>query len=259
VPIYRVIEPRLGRQRVKEWWRRVRRVLALLAFVILACTAGLILLDNSAEPPLQKLLLALWNAVNLVTTLGDFSTFDPRQRLFMLGAMMFVMVIGAFAISQLTGILSSSEVVAYRENRAMQRTLDGLSGHVVVIGFMGLGPLLAAQLKRAAREVVVIDRDEVNAAIAADAGYLVVKGDAGIDDDVLKHARIDTAQALFVTTEDPNRNLSITLMSHTLNAALKIIVTASNERWGELLRRAGASEVIIAEKLLAEAMIGRLA
>lgn len=141
----------------------------------------------------------------------------------------------------------------------MQRSLDGLSGHVVVIGFLGLGPLIAGQLKRAGREVVVIDRDEVNATSASGAGYLVVKGDAGLDDDVLKHARIDTAQALFVTTEDANRNLSITLMSHTLNATLKIIVTASNERWGELLRRAGASEVIIAEKLLAETMIGRLA
>jgi hypothetical protein len=259
VPIYRVIEPRLGRQRIREWWRRLRRILGLLALVIFGCTLGLVLLDDSTAPPLQKLLLGLWNAVNLVTTLGDFSTIDPRQRLFMLGAMMFVMVIGAFAISQLTGILSSAEVVAYRENRSMQRTLDGLSGHVVVIGYLGLGQLLADQLKRAGREVIVIDRDEASAAAAAEAGYLVIKGDAGLDDDALKHARIDAARALFVTTEDANRNLSITLMSHTLNATLKIIVTASNERWGELLRRAGASEVIIAEKLLAEAMVSHLA
>jgi len=258
VPIYRVIEPRVGHQRINEWWRRARRVLGLLAGVIFACTLGLVLLDTSSEPPLHKLLLALWNSVNLVTTLGDFSTFDPRQRLFMLGAMLFAMVIGAYGISQLTGILSSADVVAYRENRSMQRTLDSLSGHVVVIGFVSLGQLLAGQLKRAGKQVVVIDRDEGNAAIAADAGYVVIKGDAGLDDEVLKHARIDTAGALFVTTEDANRNLSITLMSHTLNATLKIVVTASNERWGELLRRAGASEVIIAEKLLAEAMIGQL-
>ena len=82
--------------------------------MILACALGLAVLDTSTEPMPHKLLLALWNAVNLVTTLGDFSPFDPRQRLFMLGAMLFVMVIGAFAISQLTGILSSADVVAYR-------------------------------------------------------------------------------------------------------------------------------------------------
>ena len=104
----------------------------------------------------------------------------------------------------------------------------------------------------------MIDRDETKATIAADIGYLVIKGDAGLDDEVLKHARIDTASALFVTTEDANRNLSITLMSHTLNERLRIVVTAENARWGELFRRAGASEVVIAEQLLADAMISHL-
>ena len=116
-----------------------------------------------------------------------------------------------------------------------------------------------SQLKHAGREVVVIGRDEANTTRAAEAGYVVIKGDAGLDDGVMKHARIDAARALFAKTEDPSRNLSITLMSHMLNAALKIRVTAGNERRGELLRRAGACEVINADKLLADAMMGRLA
>lgn len=82
-------------RRLKEWWRQARRVLALLACVIPACTLGLMLLDGSAEPPQDELLLGLWNAVNFATTLGDLSTFDHRQRLFMLRGTMFVMVIGA--------------------------------------------------------------------------------------------------------------------------------------------------------------------
>ena len=52
----------------------------------------------------------------------------------------------------------------------MQRTLDGLSGHVVVIGFVSLGQLVAGQLKRAGKQVVVIDRDKTKAAIAPTAG-----------------------------------------------------------------------------------------
>jgi hypothetical protein len=46
-------------------------------------------------------------------------------------------------------------------------------------------------------------------------------------------ARIDSASALFITTAD--------------------------ERWGQILLRAGASEVVIADRLLADAMLGRLA
>ena len=258
MPIYRFVEPRLGRRRLHEWRVRGLRVLALLALVILLCAFGLALLDNSSEPAGRKLLEGLWNAVNLVTTLGDFSNFDSRQKGFMLFAMLCVMIIGAYAISQLTGILSSENVVAYRENLQMERTLRNLSGHAVVLGFVGLGQLLANQLRKAGHLVVVIDRDDANAALASEMGYVVVKGDAGEDDGVLRAARIDTARVLFVTTGDANRNLTLTLMSHTLNAGLRIVVTGENERWGEMLRRAGASEVVIADRLLADAMLTRL-
>ena len=105
----------------------------------------------------------------------------------------------------------------------------------------------------------MIDRDDATAAQASDMGFLVVKGDADIDDGVLRSARIDTASALFVTTADEHRNLTLTLMAHTLNPKLRIVVTGADERLGQMLRRAGASEVVIAERLLADAMLGRLA
>jgi len=105
--------------------------------------------------------------------------------------------------------------------------------------------------------VVLIDRDDATAAQASDMGFLVVKGDADIDDGVLRSARIDTASALFVTTADEHRNL--TLMAHTLNPKLSIVVTGADDLLGQMLRRAGASEVVIAERLLADAMLGRLA
>lgn len=256
--IYRSIEPHVGRLRLLEWRRRALRVLAFLATSLLLCAVGLVLLDNSGEPASHKLLLGLWNAVNLVTTLGDFSDFDLRQKIFMLFAMLAIMIIGGYAINQLTGILSSPDVIAYRENRQMKRVLENLSGHVVVLGFVGLGRMLAPQLRKAGHEVVVIDREDANTELAANMGFLVVKGDAGVDDAVLGSARCDSAHTLFVTTDDPNRNLALTLMAHTLNARLRIVVTAASERWGEMLRRAGASEVVIAERLLADAMLSRL-
>lgn len=61
-----------------------------------------------------------------------------------------------------------------------------------------------------------------------------------------------------VTTEDPDRKLAITLMAHTLNPQLKIAVTGQNNPRGALLQRAGASEVVVVEDLIAEALIGRL-
>ena len=256
--IYRIIEPRIGRRRLYEWRRRARHIVAFLAAIVLFCAIGLALLDNSERSVPHKLFEGLWNAVNLVTTVGDFSPFDVRQKAFMLFVMMGAILTGAYAIGQLTGILSSADVVAYKENLLMERLLSHLAGHVVVLGFVGLGQILAARLRDAGHQVVVIDRNDANAALASDLEFLVVKGDAGVDDEVLRRARIDTAGALFVTTEDSNRNLALTLMAHTLNPQLKIIVTGANERWGEMLRRAGASEVVIADRLLADGMLGHL-
>lgn len=255
--IYRFVEPRLGRRRLQEWRLRALRVLALLATVIAGCAIGLALLDAPTTPIEHRLLMGLWNAVNLVTTLGDFSSFDLRQKLFMLGAMLAVMIVGAYAIGQLTGILSSADVVAYRENRQMERKLKELSGHAVVLGYVGLGRLLSARLREAGQQVVVIDREPANAALASDLGFLVIQGDAGEDDGVLRSARIDTAKVLLVTTEDMLRNLMLTVSARSLNAGLRIVVSGPDERWGEMLRRSGASDVVITDQLLADAMLHR--
>jgi voltage-gated potassium channel len=256
MPIYRFVEPRLGRRFMHEWRVRAARVLVLLGLIIAFATAGLAVLDNSADPFAHKLLLGLWNAINLVTTLGDFSTFDVRQRLFMLGTMLGAMIIGAFAVSQLTGILSSSEVLAYRENRRMERTLQDISGHAVVAGYIGLGAALAQRLVAAGHAVVVIERDPTRAAQASSDGYLVIQAAEGVIDDVLETARIASAGALYVTTDDNHRNLALTLMARALSPGLRIVATVPDERAGHVLRRAGATDVVVANQVLANAMIG---
>jgi hypothetical protein len=60
-----------------------------------------------------------------------------------------------------------------------------------------------------------------------------------------------------VTTEEPDRKLSITLMAHCHNPKLKISVTGANSRHGALLRHAGASEIIIVDELVASALVDR--
>jgi len=158
----------------------------------------------------------------------------------------------------LTGFFSSDAVMTRRENKNMERKLDRLTDHVIVIGFGTLGRLVAGRLHDAGEQVVVIDRADDLAAQASSLGYLVVQGDAGVDDATLDHARIDQAKALVVTTEDSDRKLSITLMAHSRNPKLKIAVTGANSPRGSLLHSAGASEVVILDDLIASALVARL-
>ena len=258
MPVYRVMEPRVGELHLQEWRRRVLHIVGLLLVTLAVCAIGLIALDSSGQPLLAKMFRGLWNALNLVTTLGDLTGLDEREKVFMMATMIAFLVIGGYAVSGLTGVLSSEAVMRFRENKKMEHKLDNLANHVIVIGFGALGRLVAGRLHDAGEQVVVIDRGDDLAAQASNLGYLVVQGDAGVDDAALDHARVERAKALVVTTQDPDRKLSITLMAHSRNPKLKIAVTGANSPRGALLHRAGASQVVITDDLIADALVDRL-
>jgi len=257
MPIYRVIEPP-SRRHVQEWRRRVTHTACLLLLTIAFCAIGLILLDPTGQPLAAKMFRGIWNAFNLVTTLGDFTVLGQHERIFMMVTMCAFVMIGGYALSSLTGMLSSDAIMVQRENKIMKHSLDPLANHVIVIGFGSLGRLVAGRLRDAGEHVVVVDRAAALAAQAADLGYLVVQGDAGVDDAVLDHSGVERAKALVVTTEDPDRKISITLMAHAANSKLKIAVAGANSPRAELLHHAGASEVVITDDLVADALVDRL-
>ncbi|SIT41636.1 TrkA-N domain protein [Paraburkholderia piptadeniae] len=256
--IFRVDEPRLGVIRVREWRRRVRHTIGLLVLLLGSAATGLVILDQSNTSFPNKMFAALWDGVNLVTTLGAFGEFNQPQKVFMLLAMVATLLVGGFAVSRLTGMLSGDDVMAYRENRIMERKLEQLADHVVVVGFHSLGELVSNRLHEAGETVLVLVGDQDQADRAADSGHLVVLGSPDAFDDVLKGARLDSAKAMVVTTPDSNNNLAITLLAHTLNASLAIAVPGENPLRKGLFESAGASNVVIADEIIANALVSKL-
>ena len=257
MPIYRVVHRQEGQLLARQWKVRLGRSLGLLALTLLACVAGLILLDPEDHSWETKLFDALWNAVNAVTTIGDFTGFNRGQKGFMLLTLFMFVVVGGYAITNLTGILSSDEVRVYRENRFMSGLLGELKEHAVVVGFGPVGRLVSDALRSRGQMVVVVDPDPAIAKEASGLGYLVVQGDASVEEETFERARIKQARALYVTTEDPDRKLTITLTAHTANPSLAICVTGQNDARGALLRRAGASEVVVIDALIAQTIVAR--
>src|ERR1700734_1823247 len=185
MPIYRVLESQNAGVQMRELRRRIVHTAGLLFVTLAACAIGLIVLDSSTQLLSAKLFRGLWNSLNLVTTMGDFTTLDQREKLFMMATMVAFLMIGGYALSSLTGFLSSSAVITHRENRQVEHKLERLANHVIVIGFGALGQLVAGRLKRAGEQLVVIDRADNLVIQASGLGYLVVQGDAGADDAVL--------------------------------------------------------------------------
>jgi voltage-gated potassium channel len=118
----------------------VFHIVGLLLATLAACAIGLAALDSSGEPWPAKMFRGVWNALNLITTLGDLSDLDERERVFMMATMVGFLVVGGYAVSTLTGILSGEGVIAFRENKKMEHKLDSLANPVIVIGFGALVP-----------------------------------------------------------------------------------------------------------------------
>ncbi len=257
MPVYRVIHRQAGRVPLQRWKRSLWRALGLLALTLLVCVVGLILLDPADHSWGTKLFDALWNAVNAVTTIGDFTGFNRGQKGFMLLTLFMFVVVGGYAITNLTGVISSDEVRVYRENRSMSGLLGELKEHAVVVGFGSVGRLVSDALRSKGQTVVVVDANPAAANDASGLGYLVVQGDASVDEETFERARIKQARALYVTTDDPDRKLSITLTAHTANPSLAICVTGQTDARGALLKRAGASEVVVIDALIAQTIVAR--
>jgi voltage-gated potassium channel len=118
MPIYHVRAAQLGELQVREWRRRLARTVGLLFANLVLCAIGLLLFDESDNPLREKAFTAVWNAVNLVSTLGDFSVLNNAQKAFVIGTVFSFLMITGYAISNLSGMLAN---------------------HVVVIGFAPLG------------------------------------------------------------------------------------------------------------------------
>lgn len=233
------------------------RLAGLFAATLIITAIGLALLDPSDTPWYLKIFNATWNATNLVTTLGDFTPFTIPQKIFMIAASFSIMVLGGYAVSKTIDWLTSPLAAIYRENRLMSRSFAALQNHVIVIGFSPLGKIVASLLAEE-YNLLIIEKREDLANLASTQGHLVLLGDASTDDEVFTQAGIERAAALVVTSESPDRKLAITLMAHARNSNLRIAVTAEDEIRGLLLKRAGATDVIIADELIAHTLIGHL-
>jgi hypothetical protein len=257
MPIYRIAYVRRAQR--DTHLRRVQliRLISLFAITLASTALGLAALDPSGAPWSEKLFNALWNATNLVTTLGDFTAFTPAQKVFMMGASFSIMVLGGYAITQTINWLTNPIAAINRENHQMSRTFETLRDHIIVIGYSPLGRLVTTRLMPD-QNVVIIEKTDELANLASEAGLLVVQGDAGTDDEILTRAGIDNARALVVTSEAADRKLAITLMAHARNANLRIAVIAEDDSRGLLLRRAGATDIVIADDLIANTLVGHL-
>ncbi|MBL0328570.1 MAG: potassium channel protein [Bacteroidetes bacterium] len=155
----------------------------------------------------------------------------------------------AYAVTSISQYVIDGEFNQYFKNYKVNAAIEKLENHVIICGFGRNGKQAAHVLKKHNTRFVVIEqKKDIVGAINHQYADLVMEGDATLDEVLLK-AGILKAKALITTLPIDADNLFIVLSAKTLNSKLTIISRASEDNTDKKLKIAGATNVIMPDKL----------
>jgi len=223
--------------------------LGLLISIIIIGSVGYFLLGFTPSE-------AVYQTIITMATVGFEEVHQLDNRGMWFTSFLVVVSIGVFfyAVTSFTRyIVEGVFMNSYKDNK-VKRKIDKLTDHVVICGFGRNGKQAALELSQHDVKVVVIeDQAETVQLLRESNGMLYVEGDA-TDEEVLKLAHPESARALITTLPTDADNLFVVLTAKELNPNLKIISRASVDNADVKLKRAGATNVIMPDKLGGQSM-----
>jgi len=195
---------------------------------------------------------ALYMTTISITTAGfnEVRPLSDAGRLFTVFLLLTSWATFAWVITRITQFVVTGEINQYFKTRKNMKAVTELNHHVILCGFGRNGQQAARTLKNHNMDFVVIEKEkeslEKTLPFFPELIYLI--GD-GTDDDLLKKAGIEKAIALITALPVDAHNVFIVLSARGLNQKLQIISRASEESSYPKLRKAGADNVIMPDKI----------
>ncbi|MFI5308625.1 MAG: potassium channel family protein [Polyangiales bacterium] len=151
-----------------------------------------------------------------------------------------------FFVSTLTAFIVEGDIQGVLRRRNMQKRIDKLQGHFIVVGVGATGIHVVGELLASKVPFVVIDQNrERLEAVAEQLGpdMLYVDGDATMDT-VLEQAGIGRAKGLAATLREDKDNVFVSITARALNPSLRIVAKVTEDNAETKLRRAGADSTV---------------
>lgn len=194
---------------------------------------------------------ALYTTIIILSTvgLGVVHTLSNAARWFVIFLIIISIGTFAYAISLITTYIMEGELQRYFKYKKLLKMIDKIENHVIVCGFGRNGKQSCDQLASHNQTFVVIEHgDRAISELREQDNFLFIEGDA-TKDEILIEAGIQKAQALITTLPDDAANVFVVLTARELNPKIKIISRASEDSAERKLRRAGANNVIMPDKI----------
>jgi len=198
-----------------------------------------------------RLLDAVYMTVITMATVG-FSEVVPLSdvgKLFTIFLIIFSLGIFGYVITQVTRIVFEGVLHQSYKEYQVRKKIVKLEDHVIVCGYGRNGYQACVELAEHGEKFVIVEkRDNVVARILEEPELLYVQGDAS-SEEVLEVAQIRKARALITALLNDADNMFVVLTAREMNPTIKIISRASDFRSDSKLRRAGATNVIMPDRI----------
>ncbi|MDP2337619.1 MAG: potassium channel protein [Bacteroidota bacterium] len=220
---------------------------AILMLVLLLSSGTLFYWAHEQYP----LIDAFFMTIITISTVG-FGMIHPLSdagKLFTSGLIMFSLGSLAWVGSNLARFVFDGELKNYLKTYRVDKKIMKLKDHTIIVGYGRNGEQAAMELRDFGVDFVIIDkRETVITRIREDENLLYIRGDA-THEETLFQAQIEHAKALIATTPNDADNVFVVLTARSINPGLKIISRASEMESITKLRRAGATNVIMPERI----------
>lgn len=194
---------------------------------------------------------AAYMAVITFSTVG-FTEVNPLSetgKIFTTGYIIVNLGIFAYTVSVLSSFLFEGEIQKIFKNIQTNREVKKLKNHIIVCGFGRNGAMACEELYADKKDFIVIENDEkILENIPEKRNYPFILGNATTDE-VLNDAGIEKANTIITTLPNDADNVFITLTAKELNPQINVISKASEFSSEKKLYRAGASHVVMPDRL----------
>ena len=229
----------------KENFKSIYIAISLLIFVVIIGISGFMIIEKFSFND------AFFMTIITISTVG-FREVEPLSNLGQFFTAFLIVIsfgIFAYAVTTLTRYIVDGVFRNYLKDNKVKTKIEKLSNHVIVVGYGRNGKQAVEELQKHNSSVVIVDSNEsIIEAIRENADLLYIQGDA-IEDETLISARIDKAKALITALPNDADNLFVVLTARSMNPDITIISRASNFNTDKKLRNAGATNVIMPDKI----------
>ena len=160
----------------------------------------------------------------------------------------------AYFITNATRFILDGEFRNFLKIRKMEKSLKNLKDHVIVCGFGRNGKQACLDLLMDNEKVLVIEKtegiieDDINKDLSNNKNFIHLQGNA-VHEEILLKSKIEDAKALITTLPSDADNLFIVLTAREFNKDMTIISRATEDHSDIKLKRAGATNVIMPDKV----------